>query len=137
MQYEEYEKRMRAQKRQPVPREAYRSCVERGYMAVEVDKDEFCKLPDWAMQALCDLDVARDVNIEERDEARRDAATWRKAAEDLEARVKALEDQLHDAAEETASLQAEVKRQDKLIKRFIGRTSLDTLADMLLAGEED
>lgn len=142
MQYEEYEKRMRAQKRQPVPREDYGKLVEAGYMALgSIDKDDYCALPDNVMAAASWAARVADERlgkaVEERDEARRDAATLRKAAEELEARVKVLEDQLHDAAEETASLQAEVNRQNKLIKRFIGRTSLDTLADMLLNGEED
>ena len=52
MQYEEYRDRMVAQGRTPADRERYASQVEAGYMLSNLDKDEFCQLPDRAIAEL-------------------------------------------------------------------------------------
>ncbi len=52
MNYEEYRDRMKAQGRMPVPRERYESQIKAGYMLANLDKDEFCALPDRAIAEL-------------------------------------------------------------------------------------
>ena len=141
MQYEEYEKRMRAQKRQPVPREDYGKLVEAGYMALgSIDKDDYCALPDNVMAAASWAARVADERlgkaVEECDEARRDAATWRKAAEDLEARVKDLEEENRKGDSVILDLDADINRRDALIKKLSEKLGVEALAKMLLEGED-
>lgn len=84
MQYEEYRDRMVAQGRTPVARELYASQVEAGYMLANLDKDEFCQLPDRAI-----AELSRAANRLAEHDRRADAAA--QEADSLRARVAVLE----------------------------------------------
>ena len=120
MNYEEYETRMKAQKRKPVEREHYEEIVEKAYMALgDVDKDEFCGLSDKTIGAIRWL-------------ADR-AETAERAAQKAIANERAAENQL--TAAEQANAEA-MKRIEELAANVTERNALlETLVADMTPGE--
>ena len=120
MNYEEYETRMKAQKRKPVEREHYEEIVEKAYMALgDVDKDEFCGLSDKTIGAIRWL-------------ADR-AETAERAAQKAIANERAAAEQL--AAAQQANAEA-LKRIEELAANVAERNALlETLVADMTPGE--
>lgn len=141
MQFEEYRDRMVAQGRTPVERDRYASQVEAGYMLSNLDKDEFCQLPDRAIaelsraaNRLAEHDRRADAAVQEADRLRREAGELAAAAEAEAEKRRAV-------LNEAGRLRDALAERDALIERLLQAMTADQtrrfmLAQMAAAKEE-
>ena len=133
MQYEEYRDRMVAQGRTPVARERYASQVEAGYMLANLDKDEFCQLPD---RAIAELSRAAN-RLAEHDRrayaARAEAEKLAAAKNSLSAEAEALRDNWRSLLGDNGRLRDELAERDALIERLLQAMTADQTRRFLLA----
>lgn len=157
MQYEEYRDRMVAQGRTPADREHYASQVEAGYMLSNLDKDEFCQLPDRAIAELsraanrldvydrradaaveeCKRLAARVVELqtieEERDAARAEIEKLAAAKNSLSAEAEALRSNWSSLHDSNGRLRDALAERDALIERLLQAMTADQTRRFMLA----
>lgn len=133
MQYEEYRDRMVAQGRTPADRERYASQVEAGYMLSNLDKDEFCALPDRviaelsrAANRLAEYDRRADAAAQEADSLRHKAA-------ELAVEAEAEAEKRRAVLNEAGRLRDALAERDALIERLIQAMTADQTRRFMLA----
>ena len=138
MNYEEYETRMKAQKRKPVEREHYEEIVEKAYMALgDVDKDEFCGLSDKTIGAIRCLADERDNAARTADDAlkgQRIALDKLAEANDenraLRDRIRELEASAKKTAEELCT---EIVKRNRVIDALFAKMTPDELREFVVS----
>ena len=140
MNYEEYAERMRKQKREPRDREYYAEYTEKAYMAVGMDKDEFCALPEKAIDALEKLALAAErtyADLERENKARREAEEAHRAAEEANLlnmrEVERLTNELGEANNRFEVAEVRAWRLEELLKKALAKWPVEMLVEELVA----
>jgi len=132
MNYEEYAERMRKQKREPRDREYYAEYTEKAYMAVGMDKDDFCKLPENAIDALEKLALAAErtyADLERVTKAHKEAVEKNL----LNMReVERLTNDLAEAHDRAERAEARAWRLEELLKKALAKLPVETLVNELV-----
>lgn len=133
MHFEEYRDRMLAQGRTPVARDRYASQVEAGYMLSNLDKDEFCQLPDRAI-----VELSRAANRLAEHDRRADAAAQeadglRHKAAELAAEAEVEAKERRAVLNEAGRLRDEIAERDALIDRLVQAMTADQVRRFMLA----
>lgn len=132
MTYEEYKERMAKQGRKPATPDLYTAYIEPAYMATEMDKDDFCELPDRAVDALgSQARAVRDLKAE-----------IRKLNAEVKAAKGALQnrgDELKEALDEAKGAKREAERHsvramrlEQLLKGALAKWPTSALVDEII-----
>ena len=139
MTYEEYKERMARQGRRIVTPETYDAYIEPAYMATEMDKDDFCELPDRAIDALgSQARAVRDLKAEIRKlnaEAKAAKDSAQRLGDELEAVRTTLAEtyaELEDAAQRADKNDLRATRLEQLLKNALAKWPTSALVDEII-----
>ena len=139
MTYEEYKERMAKQGRKPATPDLYTAYIEPAYMATEMDKDDFCKLPDRAIDALgSQARAVRDLQaaiMRLNAEVKAAKGALQNRGDELEAVRTTLAEayaELEDAAQRADKNDLRATRLEQLLKNALAKWPTSALVDEII-----